>query len=128
MKPIHAHGLLIVVALALLVIGWLWLLAPVSDPDEATTQALEAAAEKWWRPENHDQTIPKEQWPPELERLNPKAVRVTSEGVFIPIRSFFVEERGLFVFPAGSNFVPPRSGDPSFKLLRGRVYRYEIKG
>ena len=113
-------------AALLVVLGWFWW--PGSEPDSATTAALEAAAEEWWQPSRSDRTIPEDEWPAELRRLNPTNVRVTAEGVFISLRSFYVAEWGLFVLPHGSAFQPQSGTDPSFRLLRGRVYRYVIKG
>lgn len=107
---------------------WLWLWPPVPEPDAPTAEALEVAAERWWRPDGVHSTIPEADWPPELRRLAPRSVRVTPEGVYIPFGSRFVEEWGLFVLPAGSDFQPQSGTDPSFRLVRGRVYRYDIQG
>jgi hypothetical protein len=107
---------------------WLWLRSPVPEPDPATAEALEAAAEKWWRPGGPTRAVPEDEWPPELRRLSPRAVRVTPEGVFVPFGSLYVEEWGLFVLPKGSDYRPQQGTDPSFRVLRGRVYRYDIKG
>jgi hypothetical protein len=129
MNPPRGRWLLLLLVPALIVtLIWLWFRSPVPEPDAATAEVLEAAAEKWWHPDEQVRTIPEAEWPPELRRLGPTGVRVTSEGVFIPFGSSFVEEWGLFVLPRGSDYKPQRGTDPSFRLLRGRVYRYDIKG
>lgn len=107
---------------------WLGVRSSVPEPDPATAAALEVAAGGWWRPDDPVRPIPEADWPPELRRLGPRSVRVTPEGVFIPFGSRNVEEWGLFVLPAGSDFRPQPGTDPSFQLVRGRVYRYDIKG
>jgi hypothetical protein len=113
----------------LVTLAWLCLRSPVPEPDAATAEALEAAAETWWRPGGLARTIPEAEWPPELRRLGPtKEIRVTNQGVFIPFGSSFVEEWGLFVLPKGSSFRPQEGTDPSFRWIRGRIYRYDIKG
>jgi hypothetical protein len=112
----------------LVTLMWLWVRSPVPEPDPATTEALEVAAGQWWRPGGPTGTIPKTDWPAKLRRLGPRAVRVIPEGVFIPFGSLYVKEWGLFVLPVGSDFRPQPGTDPSFRLIRGRVYRYDIEG
>jgi hypothetical protein len=107
---------------------WLSLWSPIPEPDPATAEALEVAAGQWWQPGGPTRTIPESDWLPELRRLGPKAARVTTKGMVIPFGSLFVDEWGLFVLPAGSNFRPQQGTDPSFWLVRGRVYKYHIKG
>lgn len=66
----------------------------------------------------------------ELERefgIPKKKMRITSSGVFVPMKKRFVEESGYFVARPGINFASPHT-DPSFELLKECVYRYEIKG
>src|SRR4051794_8264084 len=112
---------------ALLLTGaWLKLRTPV--PDAATVEVLEAAAERWWQPGDAVRTIPQAEWPPELRRLAPQQIRVPADGVFLPFGSFFVTEWGLFVLPRRSEYLPEPGGDPSFRHLRDRVYRYHLAG
>ncbi|HEY7330072.1 MAG TPA: hypothetical protein VH592_20720 [Gemmataceae bacterium] len=121
--------LLVVVLIVFTTLLWFYLWSPVPEPDPLTTAVLEAAAERWWRPHTgHRWNIPEEEWPPELLRLRPKAVRVAPEGVFIPFKSVYIMERGLFILPRASNYQPQQGMDPSFQVLRGRVYKYEVKG
>jgi hypothetical protein len=110
-----------------------WFVRPFPPPDSATTHALEETADHWWSPElatdpHAIRTIPESEWPSELKRLGPSSVYVCSEGVYLQFGAFFVQKWGLFVLPEGSTFKPTQSGDPSFRLLRGRVYRYVIAG
>jgi hypothetical protein len=121
-------GWVLIPALLLAALLWLWVRSPVPEPDSTTTEALEVAAGQWWRPDGPIRTIPEADWPPELRRLGPRSVRVTPEGVFIPFGSLYVEEWGLFVLPIGADFQPQTGTDPSFRLVRGRVYRYDVKG
>jgi len=107
---------------------WLWMPSPVPKPDSETAELLELTAGQWWRPGGPARSIPEADWPPELHRLGPRSVQVTSEGVFIQFGSFMVAEWGLFVLPAESDFRPQSGTDPSYRWLRGRVYRYDIKG
>jgi len=107
---------------------WLWPCTPVPAPDPATAEALEAAAEKWWGHGGPPRQVPEAEWPLELRRLGPKTVRVTPEGVFITFGSLYVEEWGLFVLPKRSDYRPQQGTDPSFRVLWGRVYRYDITG
>src|SRR4051794_24972633 len=98
MDPRRNRRLLWVVVPTLLVILlWLWPRPSVPEPDPATAEALEAAAETWWRPGGPVRTIPEAEWPSELRALGPRSVQVISEGVFIPFGSLYVEEWGLFV-------------------------------
>ncbi|HTK77440.1 MAG TPA: hypothetical protein VL371_19405 [Gemmataceae bacterium] len=125
----HTHWLLwAFIPTVLVALLWLWMRSPVPEPDSNTAQALERTAERLWRPGDPARIIPATDWPEELRRLGPRSVRVSSEGVFIEFGSFFVEESGLFVLPLESDFRPQPGTDPSYRLLRGRVYRYDIKG
>jgi hypothetical protein len=121
--------LLILMPTLLVAVLWLfWVQSRVPEPDLATAEALEMVAGEWWRPGGPYRTIPEAEWPPELRRLGPRSVRVAAEGVFIRFGSLYVEEWGLFVLPAGSGFRPQPNTDPSFRAVRGRVFKYDIKG
>lgn len=109
-------------------VAWLCLRSPVPEPDSATAERLEAAAELWWQPGGTGRDIPEADWPTELRRLGPEAVTVAAEGVYIRFGTRFVEAWGLFVLPRGSEFQPRQGADPSFRPVRGRIYRYDIKG
>ncbi len=72
--------------------------------------------------------IPEASWPPGIRRLEPEAVRVTAEGVFVQCRKRFVEEEGVFIAFTGVEVDTEPGRDPSFKPIAGRVYLYRIKG
>jgi hypothetical protein len=66
----------------------------------------------------------------ELERqlgVARNKIRVTGEGVFVPVKARFVEESGYFVAKPGVN-VKAKGTDPAFEPIRECVYRYRIKG
>src|SRR5262245_7283338 len=73
-------------------------------------------------------TIPATAWPESLRLLNPEAVLVTREGVFIRLESGFVTESGLLVAFAGVTVPINKGNDPDFEHIEGRVYWYRIKG
>ncbi len=54
-------------------------------------------------------------------------IRVNKEGVFVPLKHWFVEEEGIFIarrdMGNGTN-----STDPSLKKLSHCIYVYRIKG
>jgi hypothetical protein len=109
-------------------LAWLGMRSPVPEPGPATARILEAAVERWWQPDGARREIPKSDWPAELLRLGPEAVFVAPEGVFVRFGSSYVKEWGLFLLPERSAFRPRQDTDPSYRSLRGRVYRYDIKG
>lgn len=59
--------------------------------------------------------------------VDAKKMRITDQGIFIPVRSRFVEERGYFVARPGVNIVL-KSGDPAMVRVKACVFRYRIKG
>lgn len=66
----------------------------------------------------------------ELERqlhIDRSKMKIAKDGVFIPTRTFFVEEKGYFVSRAPIDEAK-RSDDPSFYWVKDCVCRYEIKG
>ena len=62
-----------------------------------------------------------------LDRISPN-VRFTEEGVYLPTHNRFVEEDGLFILRTGTTFNPTASGEPRFKPVRERLFRYHISG
>src|SRR5262245_1532304 len=72
--------------------------------------------------------VPPEAWPDSLRSLEPQAVRVGREGVFIKLQSGFVGESGLLVAFEGTTVPAGKGTDPAFEHLEGRVYWYRIKG
>lgn len=98
----------------------------IPNIDAAAAEQLTDAADQL--SEHSDAFIPKAVWPDAISKLSPKSVRVTKNGVYVELRSFFVTQEGLFLLPTDSSFQPQVRGDPSYRQLRQRVYWYEIKG
>lgn len=67
-------------------------------------------------------------WTEEIKKLNPRSIRVTQQGVFLPVKSFSVSESGWFYLPKKSNYIPLKETDPSFERIVDNIYWYEIKG
>ena len=66
--------------------------------------------------------------PTGIRKLNPKHIRISSEGLYIVLDSSFVAESGFFI-PSPTTEVNTTSGnDPEFKRISGNVYSYIIKG
>lgn len=63
-----------------------------------------------------------------IEKLEPKNVYITKEGLYIVLHSGFTSESGLFVSRTGVNVNTDSGQDPQYELLGKNVYRYEIKG
>ena len=115
-----------VVTMAVLAAGYV-LRSPVPRIDAATAARLSAFADRWVQPDGDSQIAP-DSWPEEVRRLRPQSVRLTADGMYIELGSRFVESWGLFILRTGSSFQPSRGTDPSYRLLEGPVYWYEIKG
>ena len=118
----------VLLPLSLAALAWLALRSSVPSPDPSTAALLEAAAERWWQPGIARRGIPRADWPAAVRRLGPSRVTVAPEGVYLQFGSFFVEEWGLFILPRKSPLRPAQGTDPSYRRLRGRVYRYAIRG
>jgi len=54
-------------------------------------------------------------------------MRITDQGIFIPVRDRFVEEKGYFLARPGGNIIL-RSGDPALVRVKSCIFRYHIKG
>ena len=93
--------------------------------DTAAADQLRAAADQLGE---HHGSVDKAFWPTVIQKLSPKSVKVSKDGVYVVLRSFFVTEQGLFLLPTNSPFQPSQGSDPSYRQLHERVYRYEIKG
>jgi hypothetical protein len=115
------------IPVVLAVTWFLFLRSPIPDIDQATADQLGAIADGWY-PQWTGKTVPESEWPQAVKRLRPKSVRVTPEGVYIMKEQKGTEERGVFVHLTVSSFLPTPGGDPSYRLIRDRVYWYEING
>jgi hypothetical protein len=68
------------------------------------------------------------EWPEQLRFLDPEAVRVKPEGLYVVTSSSFVEEAGVFVPRHPAAFSPMVGGDPEYRSLHGHVFSYRIRG
>lgn len=53
-------------------------------------------------------------------------IRITDQGIFIPIKNNFYEEDGYFLAKPGVNII--LSTDPALVRVKGCIFRYHIKG
>jgi hypothetical protein len=74
------------------------------------------------------QSLPESDWPAGIRKLDPEAVRIAHDGVFVQQRSRFVGEVGIFIAFAGKHVNTEPGQDPAFKLIADRLYSYKIKG
>jgi len=112
----------------ILAVTWfLFLRSPVPDIAAEQAEQLGAIADGWY-PQWTGKDVPESEWPPVVKRFRPKSVRVTPEGLYIVKERSGVQERGVFVHLTVSSFQLTPGGDPSYRLIRDRVYWYEIKG
>ena len=72
--------------------------------------------------------VSESEWPEEFLVLDPEAVRVRSEGLYVVTSSWFVEEAGLFVPRQPAAFSPMVGGDPEYRSMHGHVYSYRTRG
>ena len=108
----------------------------VPDVDDATAEQMLADADRMWEQKTRGHEgearwfarLHDAEMPPSFQRLKPHSVTLTQEGVEITMGGFFVESWGYFVLPSASTYEPRRDGDPSYRLLRGRVYRFHVAG
>lgn len=121
-----SFGVSLVGAIAAVVIAAWFFRSPIPSIDAVQAEELCAAADHLSEWQEGD--VQKSGWPEAIVRLAPKSVRVTDIGVYLELERFFVTEHGLFVLPSTSSYRPTPGGDPSYRLLRERVYWYEIKG
>ncbi len=54
-------------------------------------------------------------------------MRITEQGIFIPMKTCFVEERGYFLARPGVNIIL-KVGDPALFRVKACLFRYRIKG
>jgi hypothetical protein len=67
-------------------------------------------------------------WPGEIRVLDPKAVRIAADGLYVVTSSWFVQETGFFVPRDPDAFSPVAGGDPEYRRLYGHVFSYRIRG
>lgn len=54
-------------------------------------------------------------------------MRITGQGIFIPMKENFVEEQGYFIASPGVS-ISGKGVDPAFNRVKNCVYKYRIKG
>jgi hypothetical protein len=65
-------------------------------------------------------------WPPSIAALNPEAVFVSVDGLYVVTTSFLTSQWGVFV-PCSPKRASPGSGsDPSYTLIGDGVYTFHI--
>ena len=72
--------------------------------------------------------VPKSQWPDVIQELEPAAVFVDDEGVWIAKSSGFVEGEGLLIVFPGDKDPEERWGDPSIWRVGKGVFWYQFTG
>jgi hypothetical protein len=107
--------------------GAMFLFRSTPAINTALAAQLTAIADRWCV-EFHDQEISASEWPDEIRSLHPQFISVRPEGVYLQQGRFLIEAWGVFILRAGSEFQPAACADPSYRLLSGRVYCYEVKG
>ena len=69
-----------------------------------------------------------EHWPARIAALQPETVTISSAGLDITTRSFFVSAWGVFIPCDPQSFAPVSGGDPVFSEVAHDVYTYYAAG
>jgi hypothetical protein len=99
----------------------------VPSISEAKAPAVAAAAAALMGREPNTE-VPREAWSPEVRALNPQAVRIAVQGVYVVTDSWFVQEAGFFVPRHPETFVASDGTDPEYKRIHGALFSYCIRG
>lgn len=91
---------------------------------EAETLAREVAPLLVHRPTG---SLSRELWPASVVALDPKAVSLRDDGMYITTWSLFVQEGGVFI-PNATMPHPTRGSDPQVQPLGHGVFSYKISG
>ena len=67
-------------------------------------------------------------WPAGIQAIEPKAVRISSDGLYLVTSSWLVEEAGFFVPRDPNVFTPGKGSDPEYRKVYGNVFSYRIRG
>jgi hypothetical protein len=94
--------------------------------DEASIQVdqLCSFADRAFKKQDFNDLLPALEGQFHVER---DKMRITDQGIFVPMKERFVEEKGYFLARPGVNIIL-RSGDPAMARVKGCIYRYHIKG
>ncbi len=106
-----------------------WLAFAPKPPtiDAETASKLTTSVDTLLREASEGDVSPQD-WPPAVRAFGVSSLVIRQEGAYLQMGRLFVEAWGLFVLREGADFQPDNSGDPSYRLLHGRVYWYHIKG
>ena len=72
--------------------------------------------------------LPEASWPDAIRSLEPRAVLVRPEGVFVRLSSRFTSESGVLITFDGATVSTEPGQDPAFEKVADGIYRYEVKG
>ena len=72
--------------------------------------------------------VPESQWPQVIKELKPKNVYVDGDGVWVAMRSGYIEGEGLLVIFPGGKEPEEHWGDPSLWRVGKRVFWYSFTG
>lgn len=118
-----------------ILVGALWLLKPMVPPriDEITAGKLVHEADEIYSGScrlnsRRWELVEPKSWTTEVTKLKPISVRVDNNGVYVVLEKNYVEERGLFLLPSSSLYVPNLHTDPGYLRVEGRVFWYVVKG
>jgi hypothetical protein len=70
---------------------------------------------------------PKE-WPPSIAALNPEAVFVSVDGLYVVTASFLTSQWGVFVPCSPRQRSPDSGSDPTYTPIAEGVYTFHIAG
>jgi hypothetical protein len=98
------------------------------NADDFDLIRIQQAASALLQSSPDDSDLDLSELPEIIKGLNPESVFVHTEGIYIQLDSFFVEESGLFLPRAGIQRNFDHRSDPSYKLLGHGVYSYHVTG
>ena len=98
------------------------------DISEAEASNLARDAAPLFQRQASASSLPRTSWPAAVVALNPQAVYLRAEGLYITTSSFFTEERGVFVLNPTASFTPTHGSDPSYEPVSHGVFIYRLAG
>jgi hypothetical protein len=72
--------------------------------------------------------IESDEWPASIAALDPQAVFVSVDGLYIVTASFFTSQWGVFVPCSPTGFSPTPGGDPEYTHIADGVYSFHGSG
>lgn len=70
--------------------------------------------------------IERNRWPEPSAKFNPKDITIRSDGAYIKLWEFFVEESGIFCAYSEGPF--KEGTDPSYRKIEENIYTYVVVG